>query len=581
MKKNRTLELAQFEFRELSSSVGMSSLKAEFGLNRTDGYSLCSEGGVLKFSASSEVEILYAVYDFAETYLGYCFFEPCVDLQAGVTDKIPAGILFDQKKPKLKRRGFIQEFPFNKDSFKLADWMAKNRLNYILTWMKHYDFMTEELKDYFAVRGIEIESGHHNFSYWIPTSKYGDEHPEYFAMKDGVRIKPSEDKNALLLSEQLCTTNPGLRRAMAEEMIAYAKVHPEVKTLSICPNDGFGWCECPECSKYYDADDKGDFYSVSEHTYKADRIYHNMYTDVARQFNAEYPDIDVSFMAYVNYSRPSDGFKLKQGMAVYFAPYWRCINHSIADEECPVNKFYKRDILEWCACREGGEINIYEYFMGVNFYLSLPMIHHELIFDEVNFYKQNSVEGLLTQFSLSHWGVYGFNYYAMAAALYGRDKKVCTKTLLALFGKYHEQYREFYTAMRMLQESVGKCLLPFPRHLFSRIDIAQFENIFELAGELSKDIPYPAMNQRLIIWAEYLLKYKKLFDSAREHKLTLNDLKEFLKWCHLQKDKGVLVIERLDMYFSELANCLKNGKEWVHFGLDWEDQHIKEVELIL
>ena len=328
-----TIKLAQSELESFCKKSGIESLCVEFQHSDVKGYSLVNENGVLKFSAPTSVEVLYAVYDFAEAYLGYCFFEPGTDLRTDISGEIPEGILFDHKEPKLKRRGFIQEFPFNEDSFVLADWMAKNRLNYLMVWMKYYDLISDELKEYFAIRGIEIESGHHNFSYWIPTSEYGKDHPDFFAMKDGVRIKPSEDKNALLLSEQLCTTNPELRAEMARKMIAYAKSHPEIKTLAIAPNDGFGWCECPECSKFYDPDDKGDFYCVSEHTYRAGRIYHEMYTEVVRQFNAECPDVDVTLMAYVNYSRPSKGFKLKKGMAVHFAPYWRCINHSIDDEK--------------------------------------------------------------------------------------------------------------------------------------------------------------------------------------------------------------------------------------------------------
>lgn len=573
---DETIKLAQSEFENLS---GMGNFKVSFELADTDGYSLLHEDGILKFFASSQIEILYAVYDFAETFMGYCFFEPGVDLKSGQYEAIPTGLLFDKKLHKLKRRGFIQEFPFNEDSFLLADWMAKNRLNYLMIWMKYYDLISDELKKYFAVRGIEIESGHHNFSYWIPASEYGEKHPEFFAMKDGVRIKPSVGKDVLLLSEQLCTTNPELKAEMARKMIAYAKCHPEIKTLSISPNDGFGWCECPECSKFYDADDMGEFYCVSEHTYRAGRIYHEMFADVAGQFHVECPDVNVTFMAYVNYDRPSSGFKLKPGEVVYFAPYWRCINHLITDATCPVNRYYLRDILEWCACREGGEINIYEYFMGVNFYLSLPMLHHELIFDEIDFYHQNEVEGLLTQFHLPHWGVYGLNYYAMAQAGYGADKEQFqTKTFSALFGSHAAQYRKFYTELRSLQESVGKCLLPYPRHLFSRTEIVQFDRLVESAAALPEDIPYPVMCERLKIWMQYLRKFKDLSDAANAGTLTIRGVELFSAWCHAQEGKRIIVLDRLDKYLTALTDCLKSGREWIHFNIDWEDEHIKRMD---
>ena len=73
------------------------------------------------------------------------------------------------------------------------------------------------------------------------------------------------------------------------------------------------------------------------------------------------------------------------------------------------------------------------------------LIHHELMFDEIDFYNQNNVEGLLTQFHLPHWGVYSINYYAMAQAGYAADKQqFLTKTFNSLFGEHAEQYHEFY-----------------------------------------------------------------------------------------------------------------------------------------
>ena len=43
------------------------------------GFSVKAQEKALVFTAPTSLEILYAVYDLAEEYLGYCFFEPGID----------------------------------------------------------------------------------------------------------------------------------------------------------------------------------------------------------------------------------------------------------------------------------------------------------------------------------------------------------------------------------------------------------------------------------------------------------------------------------------------------------------------
>ena len=274
--------------------------------------------GKTVIAAPDSLELLYGVYDYAERFCGWSFFEPGRDkFDVERVKKLPDdGVIFPAVKPLLKRRGFIQEFSFDDETAVLFDWMAKNKLIYLLVWMKYYDALSAELKHVAAVRGITIESGHHNFDYWIPRQKYGHSHPEFFAEVDGSRTRAAAaDRGELLLSEQLCTTNPALRREIVDNMLRYCEKHPEVNTISLNPNDGFGWCECENCAKFYDKNQKGDFYSLSEHVYKADRIYHDLLDDTASRLAEKRNDLRLTFFAYVNYCSPAPGFKLKKNLA--------------------------------------------------------------------------------------------------------------------------------------------------------------------------------------------------------------------------------------------------------------------------
>ena len=220
---NEQLELAANELDRLvltrfaGKAVQDQTVYVKFDVNeKAEGFSVKAAADTLIFSAPTALEIIYAVYDFAEEYLGYTFFEPGVDTLEEFGGKVElktTGYLIRNRKPLLSVRGFVQEFPFSEDNYVIGDWMVKNKLNYVETWMKYYDHIDQDMIDFYRVRGITIESGHHNFSYLIPAEKYAATHPEFFAERNGERIKPSSSKSALLLSEQLCTTNVALREA--------------------------------------------------------------------------------------------------------------------------------------------------------------------------------------------------------------------------------------------------------------------------------------------------------------------------------------------------------------------------------
>ena len=532
---------------------------------------------VLYISGPTSVEILYGVYDFAEKLLGFFFFEPGNDLLNGDGPvELPEGIVIPARKVPFKVRGFIQEYPFDENSPLLADWMAKNKLNFLNVWMKYYDKLDSNGREAFRIRGIEIQSGHHNFDYWIPAAKYHKEHPEFFAEIDGVRIKPEEDENALLLGKQLCTTNKGLRKEIVKNMVEYIERNPELKSVGLTPNDGFGWCQCEECSKFYDKSKHGELYSLSSHVYIADRIYHDMVRDVAQQLGEKRPDLDLYFCAYINYCRPSEGFKLTPNLTVMMAPYWRCINHRI-DEECPINSHYADDIKAWCDCKEGGKVVIYEYYMGVNFYLSLPQIFHRTIFQECAWYESMGVDGIATQFHPPHWSVYGINFIAMAKALRGeKEEEAVPMMMKALFGSDAAEGEAFYEHMKSITASAGPCHVTYPYALFSRTELAPYAEAVKLADALLKKAPQSRFRKELRIWAEYLYRYKSLFDAFHAGCAGIPEIDHLLNWVHSHRDTHVFVHDRFDPYFEAWRTAIRKGKEYLHFNLDWEDDYIRQ-----
>ncbi len=542
-------------------------------------FEIRSVEGRIVISAPSDIELLYGVYDLAERIGGYYFFEPGRDRFEPARKTIPPAncIIAPAKRPKLSVRGLVQEFPFSEEETPiLLDWMAKNKLNYMETWMKFYDGCRDEWKEMARIRGIEIESGHHNFNYWIPGRKYNESHPEFFAEINGSRIVSNDGKCQLLLSEQLCTTNVELREEIVKNMLAYCEAHPEIRTVAIHPNDGFGWCECSECSKFYDVNRKGDFYSVSEHVYKADRIYHDLVRYLGRRLHAARPDITLSFGAYINYCAPSEGFTLDEGMAVSMAPYWRCINHEINDRDCPINSHYADDIMAWAACSRGGQLRIYEYYMGINFYLSLPMIHFTEMFHEIDWYEGVGVNGLMTQFHITHWTVYGMNFVLMARAARGELYDEAVPLLFkVLFGRDSAAAAEFYASVKRLVKEAGRCHIPYPLSLLSRTRLEDYMELNEKAAGLAALAPDDAFRKEIVIWTEYMVRFKRLFDDYKSGLVEERHLDEFLAWIASHEGTRVFVQSKFPMYFEALRTALREGTEWLHFNIGWEDEYVR------
>lgn len=561
------------------SELAKYGLSAELVLDSAlPAFEISAKSDVVTITAPDEIELLYGVYDLAERFGGYCFFEPGKDRfdPARKATALPDGVLIPARKPALAVRGFVQEFPFNDETAQLFDWMAKNKLNYLQVWMKYYDELSDDLKEMARLRGIVIESGHHNFNYWIPGRKYNQTHPEFFAEINGKRIESSDGKTELLLSEQLCTTNQGLRDEIVKNMLAYLAEHPELKVIALNPNDGFGWCECPECSKFYDKHEMGDFYSVSEHVYKANRIYHDLIHYVTLKLHEARPDVELTFGAYVNYCSPAPGMELTPGTTVWVANYWRCINHLICDPECPINSGYAKDILNWVNVKRGGKVYIYEYFMGINFYLSLPMIHIRDVFQEVQWYADHQVDGLLTQFHIPHWSVYGVNYYMMAKAARGEKcEDAIPQMMQCLFGYDAQEGTAFYDAVKAFLLKLDNCLVPYPNCLLTRVTQDECQALLTLAENLAAKAPADPFRQDLVAWMQYLCKFKTISQANDEGTLTLEQVDDFQKWIHSFEGRRLFVYSRIDSYFPAIRDALQQGKKWLHFNIDWEDEYVK------
>ena len=82
----------------------------------------------------------------------------------------------------------------------------------------------------------------HSFEKMMPTSVYGEAHPEYYSLVDGKRVIRGGGRT------QLCLTNPEVLQICIESTRKQLLEHPEAKIISISQNDWLGNCQCEACT---------------------------------------------------------------------------------------------------------------------------------------------------------------------------------------------------------------------------------------------------------------------------------------------------------------------------------------------
>ena len=201
----------------------------------------------------------------------------------------------------------------------LADWKRRNRMG-----------------------GAPVHFSH-NYAYVVPAKVFFAEHPEFFPLRDGRRVSDG----------QLCTTNEEVIDLFAKAAIAAFDDNPDLKSFSLSPNDGAGWCHCAKCEALDPPKARG-----TEHG-KADRVV-TFVNAVAKQVKKKHPNRWLAFYAYAGcvafptHSDPDDN------VLVVLAHYVFDHLRGIADPNSSANSTFNSYVDGWSAVAE--QLFVREYY---------------------------------------------------------------------------------------------------------------------------------------------------------------------------------------------------------------------------
>jgi len=253
--------------------------------------------------------------------------------------------------------------------------------------------------------GGSSPGGGHTFHGWW--DKYGETHPEYFALTEKGQRAPLRLKRRSWEESRswvkTCPSNP----AVASQIVAeWLPRKPLVRYLSVGVNDGVeGFCRCPKC-KALDVRQEGE--KFAEHL--TDRYMHlaNM---VASKARAHRPDAMVAVYAYMKTVQPPRRVKLEPNVIVHLVPYVIPLDRQVTEEL----------FIGW---KEAGAKH---FALRPNYHhkyhkIPIPMGLEEQMFDIFQLAHRFGILSANYDSLMNHWPVNGLADYVLAKSMSEPDQ---------------------------------------------------------------------------------------------------------------------------------------------------------------
>lgn len=174
----------------------------------------------------------------------------------------------------------------------------------------------------------------HTFDHYLPYKKYGKDHPEWYALRDGKRTGGQ-------MVAQMCLTNPEVKDGFVREMLAWVRkdeesaakegvAPPRIYDLSM--NDNHGSCSCAVCRE-------------ATEKYGHSGVMLNLVNAVAAELAKTRPDILVTTFAYY-YTEPvpKGGVRAADNVIVKLC-------NTVSDEAAALssenNRVFRERLAEW------------------------------------------------------------------------------------------------------------------------------------------------------------------------------------------------------------------------------------------
>jgi hypothetical protein len=219
----------------------------------------------------------------------------------------------------------------------------------------------------------------HSFHWLVPFEEYGEAHPEYYALVDGVR-----DTDTHLGGPQLCVTNPDVIQIATGSVLHHLDEHPDARNVSVSQADTARYCRCEVCE------------AINQREGSPMGAQLAFVNAVAERIENAHPEVKIGTLAYWYTRQPPATIRPRHNVQIQLCSIECCTLHPIDDPNCPRNQAFCRDMAAWRAICD--DIWVWNYNTNFHHY-DLPFPNLRSIGPNVRFFRRSNVKGLFMQAS--------------------------------------------------------------------------------------------------------------------------------------------------------------------------------------
>ncbi|MBS0010522.1 MAG: DUF4838 domain-containing protein [Bacteroidales bacterium] len=424
------------------------------------------DGPDLLIGGGSPQSILYSVYSFLENELACRWLSPLVEAIPESENISLSAELNYQYTPDIETRTVHSRLFYDNHPF--AD-----RLK-----------VTHE-----AFPAYVPEARVHTFHRFMPGKAFYDQHPEYYALRDGKR-----------LTTQLCLSHPDVPGIIIDSVAAYFKRYPESDIISVSQDDNTLHCQCTDCA------------AIDAEEGSASGTMIRFVNKVAEQF----PDKTISTLAY-QYTRKPCKTKPAANVLVTLCSI-ECDRSKPIEEGCTD---FAADLRGWKELTEN--IRIWDYTTQfTNFLAPFPNIH--TLGPNIRFFRDNNARWVFEQHSHNPSELFELRSYLTAKLLWDPDADPD-----AIINEFTDAY----------YEEAGKYVREYIDLIHREIQKVPAFFLF-LYGD-------PSQGFDSFLRPEMLKKYDELFDKAEAAVLSKPDVLKRVQEARLSTHYAALEASRKNM----------------------------------
>ncbi len=325
---------------------------------KPDGYEIAAADGLLSLCGTNDRGTIYAVYAYLEQYVGWRFFtSDCEVLTEKASSCIYAGEYFTDEPV------FDYRDPFKFDTRTPAI-RAKMKANADCT-------CAAPIPEYMGGSiGFAGHGSHSLGAIFCRDKKLFEEHPEYFALRDGQRVQT-----------QPCLTNPDVLRITVDTLLNTLRKNKR-NYISVTQDDNLGYCTCDKCRAIDEAE--GGPSGTLIHFVNA----------VAEEIEKEFPDVLVDTFAYTYTRQLPKHVRPRHNVMIRLCSIECCFRHPLSDTTCKNNVAFAKDLQDWSSICD--KLHIWDYVTDFAYYVC-PFPNLTILRENMRFYADHNVHGMMTQ----------------------------------------------------------------------------------------------------------------------------------------------------------------------------------------